>query len=123
VISRVLYYKENSIKQRKIVMCVQKQITQSHVMLENGTEYILEYHIFSENAQDDDTFYGVKITQHSGGSITSESARISSDEEYATQTILLFAKNFVFPGSLHDLIEDMRDDSIIGYNINSNLNF
>ena len=87
---------------------MQKQITQSYVLLENDKKHILEYHIFSEN-ENGDTFYGVKITQYNGGFITSESARISPDEEYTMQTILLFAKNFVFPSSLHDLIEDGSD--------------
>ena len=88
-------------------MCKQRQITQSYVLLENQTEYTLEYCIFSEPAQNGGDIYGVKIIQRSGDVTTSASAMISSDEECALQTIFNFAKNFVFPVSLRDIMDDM----------------
>jgi len=89
-------------------MCAERQITQSYMLLENEAEYLLEYYMFSELTQNGDILYGVKIIQHSGGCVTLDSAIISSNEEYTLQTIYRFAKNYVFPDSLYELIEHAK---------------
>ena len=93
-------------------MYSEKIISQSHVLSENGMEYTLEYYIFSESIENGNALYGAKIVQYSDESTTSASATISLEEEHTLQTILHFAKNFVFPNSLHDIIEDMQDERI-----------
>jgi len=89
-------------------MRMEKQITQSYVLLENGEAHTLLYYIVSEASQDGGVLYGIKIVQQHDGHTASASAVISPREEQTLQTIFFLAKNFVFPVSLPDIIEDMR---------------
>jgi len=92
-------------------MYKEKQTSQSYVLDETGSVHMLEYYIFSTSTQSDGPFYGIKVTQYNDDQITSESAAISSNEDRVLRTVQLYAKNFVFPCSLHELVEDIREDS------------
>lgn len=87
-------------------MTNERLVAQSYVMTKEGLEYKLEYYIFSKLLNHGST-YGIAIKQYSSSDVASESELISENESDVLSTIDNFAKHFVFPSSLCDLIHDM----------------
>ncbi len=83
-----------------------KLITQSYACTEKDT-YELLYYLFSKkNVSSGKTVYGLSIAQIHGDLLTSESAFISEDRQTVVSLIHTYAKSFVFPSTLPELVAD-----------------
>ena len=88
-------------------MYQEKFIARSYVMTENSIGYKLEYYIFSEPIQNG-MIYGITIKQYEENVIKEEQSEVvSKGKEDIEKLIDCFARNFVFPCSLIDIIADM----------------
>lgn len=76
-------------------------------MLDDQTSFSLKYYIYSEESEDKETLYGLIIDQTGAKAFKSRSKPFLKNEDEAIELALLYAKEFVFPCSLEDLIFDL----------------
>ncbi len=83
-------------------------VTQSYVLLDNTKEFILEYYLFSEHDLNGIRKYGLTVKEKYEDYITSESTVVCENEDTVLKLIHCFAKNFVFPYSIGEIINDLK---------------
>jgi hypothetical protein len=85
----------------------EKFITKTYVISYTHEEKTLEYHLI----KDENDNYGVKVCEYIDiEQVDSASSIFTNNEADAIKLIFIFAKNFVFPVSVADIIDDIRDD-------------
>lgn len=87
-------------------MQIEELIASSYVFTESGNECTLEYYICSDQERDD-TRWGIKIRKACLWGETTELRTYPGNRISALNTVLRFARNFVFPETLGDIIDDM----------------
>lgn len=93
-------------------MITERLMTQSYVTTGEGTEYKLEYYIFSKPSKHR-SIYGITIKKHIFSIIESKTELVSENEADVLSLINCYAKNFVFPSSLCDLMYDLEKSSAL----------
>lgn len=91
-------------------MNTEKLIAQSYILTEDNVEQNIEYYIYSSEKENNICEYGIRVKQTNEDSVISESAIVCEDEETVINLIHSFAKNFVFPVSLNELISDFEKE-------------
>lgn len=86
----------------------QELITQSYVMAEEDVRYTLSYYIVTQTDSSGSCYYGIAVAKQNVycPASVSVSKTFSSDKDEVEALIWLFARNYVFPSSLNDIIED-----------------
>ena len=87
---------------------MEKTVMRSCVTIKEGSEYSLEYCIFSFLPETDAHTYGLTVKQRYRGIITSEAAIVSDTEESVLRKNYFFKSAISSPVSMHDLLESMR---------------
>jgi|GEM_PF-3469190 len=82
-------------------------VTQSYV-LENTKEFILEYYLFSEFDLNGLRKYGLFVKEKNGDFVTTESTIVCENENTVLRLIHCFARNFVFPYSIKEIVSDLK---------------
>lgn len=86
----------------------EKKVTSAFVQTVAGAEYALEYLLRSRKGPAGSIIYGVTIQSGHDNEIETESTDVSTGEEQTLFLIERLARHFVFPCTLHDILDDMQ---------------
>ncbi|MCL2322238.1 MAG: DUF6514 family protein [Oscillospiraceae bacterium] len=83
-------------------------VTQSYVLLDQTKEFTLEYYLYYQFDLNGTKKYGITVLEKCEDEVISESAIVSENEDMVIKLIHLFAKNFVFPCSVNEILSDLK---------------
>lgn len=82
-------------------------VARAYILTEKGFSYSLEYYIYNEKDNKNENVYGIRIELQSDEDIPQvQSVLISNSENETIALIDSYAKNYVFPCNLYDLVQD-----------------